>query len=203
MQVKCPIVGVGEKEFPKVVRQDRNNAHWAALWDHSFSRWQRILPTQYPTGPSLAPLSSRGCQITMLLAFFKKQHFRTVHTVTVQLSIGTMLCRKESLPSAKCADFYIFLEESGWNYKYCSKKLANIVRRGWDKHIVQDRAAPLTNYTHTASWCCPAPPKTALSYSDHRFCFFLSNPWYKLSGTGVTTPQKIVHYYMGPIYESF
>ena len=48
-----------EKKFPQLVPR-WNNAHWAALWDHSFTLW-RILPAQSPTqgGPLLAPLSFR------------------------------------------------------------------------------------------------------------------------------------------------
>ena len=125
----------------------------------------RILPAQYPTkvGPQLAPLSSKGCQITMLKATLKgRAHTEHQH--------HTNTCRNQSLTSAE-----IFVKTYLSNQDeeaHLVPRYSPIVRRGWNRHIVQERAAPLTNYTHTASWCCPvaAPPKTALSYSEQRLC---------------------------------
>ena len=58
------------------------------------------------------------------------------------------------------------------NIQTFQKRLGNSEER-MDRHIVQERAAPLTNYTHTASWCCPvpAPPKTAPSTQNKNRSF--------------------------------
>ena len=84
----------------------------------------RILPAQYPTkvGPQLAPLSSKGCQITMLKATLKgRAHTEHQH--------HTNTCRNQSLTSAE-----IFVKTYLSNQDeeaHLVPRYSPIVRRGW------------------------------------------------------------------------
>ena len=82
----CPIVG-GDKRVSSGCPAGET---MSSLVGAQFYPSGRILPSQYPTkvGPQLAPLSSKGCQITMLKATLKgRAHIEHRHITNTCSSV--------------------------------------------------------------------------------------------------------------------